>query len=94
MKRIGILAALALAPILVVGIGGTAQAACIPANCAINERQRAATPAQGATKAATTPQLTPDDQTQREGSRCSQTSATWRAGQNKTANTYVIEIPL
>ena len=39
MKRIGILAALALTPILVVGIGGTAQAACIPTNCAINERR-------------------------------------------------------
>jgi hypothetical protein len=32
--------------------------------------------------------------TQSGASRCSQTSTTWRAGQNKTANTYVIEIPL
>jgi hypothetical protein len=97
MKRIGILAALALAPILIVGIGGTAQAHCIPTNCAINERQRAATSAQGATatEGATTPQLTPDATlalpgskdvlerpvlaTQREGSRCSKTSTTWRA---------------
>jgi hypothetical protein len=38
MKLIGILAALALAPILVVGIGGTAPADCIATNCGINEQ--------------------------------------------------------
>jgi hypothetical protein len=31
---------------------------------------------------------------QHGNSWCSQTSTKWRAGQNKTANTYVIEIPL
>ena len=61
MKRIAILAALALALVLVlvVGVGGAAQAACIATNCAIDEQQRATTPARGGTGAesATTPKL-------------------------------------
>jgi hypothetical protein len=59
MKRIAILAALALAPVLVVVVGGAAQADCFATNCAINEQQRAATPAQGGTgtEGATTPKL-------------------------------------
>jgi hypothetical protein len=49
MKRIAILAALALVLVLVVGVGGAAQAACIATNCAIDEQQRATSPAQGGT---------------------------------------------
>ena len=62
MKRIAILAALALVLVFVVGVGGAAQADCIATNCAINEQQRAATPAQGATatEGATTPKLQED----------------------------------
>jgi hypothetical protein len=57
MKRIAILAALALALVLVVGVGGAAQAACFATNCAIDEQQKATTPAQGGsgTEGATTP---------------------------------------
>ena len=59
MKRIAILAALAL---LIVGVGGAAQADCFATNCAINEQQRATTSAQGGTGAesATTPKLEED----------------------------------
>ena len=55
MKRIAILAALALALVLVfvVVVGGAAQADCCATNCAIDEQQRAATPAQGGTGTAT-----------------------------------------
>ena len=59
MKRIAILAALALALVLVlvVGVGGAAQAACFATNCAIDEQQKATTPAQGGpgTEGAITP---------------------------------------
>ena len=49
MKRIAILAALALALVLVlvVGVDGAAQADCFATNCAIDEQQKATTPAQG-----------------------------------------------
>ena|SRR5271165_4941107 len=61
MKRIAILVAIALALVLVfvVGVGGAAQAACVATNCAIDEQQRATTPAQGATGAegVTSPKL-------------------------------------
>jgi hypothetical protein len=61
MKRIAILAALALTLVLVlvVVVGGVAQADCFATNCAINEQQRAATPAQGGagTESATTPKV-------------------------------------
>jgi hypothetical protein len=61
MKRIPIWAALALALVLVLvgGVGGAAQADCFATNCAINEQQRAVTPAQGGagTEGATTPKL-------------------------------------
>src|SRR5271166_171769 len=60
MKRIAILAALAL--VLFVGVGGAAQAACVATNCAIDEQQRATSPAQGgtATDGATTPRVERD----------------------------------
>jgi hypothetical protein len=61
MKRIAILAAVALTLVLVlvVGVGGVAQADCFATNCAINEQQQAATPAQGdsGTEGATTPKV-------------------------------------
>jgi hypothetical protein len=64
MKRIAILAALALVLVLVlvVGVGGAAEAACVATNCAIEEQQRATSPAQGGKGAygATTPRLEKD----------------------------------
>jgi hypothetical protein len=64
MKRIAILAALALVLVLVlaVGVGGAAQAACVATNCAIDEQQRATSPAQGGTfsAGATTPRVEKD----------------------------------
>ena len=61
MKRIAILVALALVPVLVGG-GGVAQADCIATNCAIDQQQRATSPAQGGTgtEGATTPKLEED----------------------------------
>ena len=47
MKRTAILAALALALVLVAVEG--AAAGCVATNCAIDEQQRATTPAQGST---------------------------------------------
>ena len=58
MKQIAILAAL----VLVIGIGGTVQAACIATNCAI-DKQLATPPAQGGSTRADgtmTPQLDKD----------------------------------
>src|SRR5271165_7029251 len=68
MKRIAILAAFAFVLVLVVGVGGAAQAACVATNCAIDEpaagdeQQRATSPAQGGKGAygATTPRLEKD----------------------------------
>jgi hypothetical protein len=64
MKRIATLAAPALALVLVfvVGVGGAAQAACAATNCAIDEQQRARSPAQVGKGAygATTPRLEKD----------------------------------